>query len=80
MNTSGGLGIMKILGLTGRSSFGARESTAPAWGASPAEAKKHRGTRRGYGYEGTLPSVVPLMIERDVVHEPGYGDARRARR
>lgn len=46
------------------------------------EADKHRGTRSGYGYEGTPHSVVPAMIElagvnkTDVVHEPGCGDAR----
>jgi len=46
------------------------------------EADKHRGTRSGYGYEGTPPSVVPVMIElaavntHDVVYEPGCGDAR----
>jgi len=46
------------------------------------EADAHRGTRPGYGYEGTPHSVVPAMIElaglnkNDVVYEPGCGDAR----
>lgn len=46
------------------------------------EADAHRGTRPGYGYEGTPHSVVPAMLELagvnkdDVVHEPGCGDAR----
>ena len=47
-----------------------------------AAADEHRGTSAAYGYEGTPPSVVPAMIElagitpRDVVYEPGCGDAR----
>ena len=46
------------------------------------EADEHRGTRSGYGYEGTPFSIVPVMIELaavskdDVVYEPGCGDAR----
>ena len=49
------------------------------------EADEHRGTRSGYGYEGTPPSIVPAMIELagiskdDVVYEPGCGDARSCR-
>jgi SAM-dependent methyltransferase len=46
------------------------------------EADEHRGTRSSYGYEGTPHSIVPAMIalaaitSRDVVYEPGCGDAR----
>lgn len=45
-------------------------------------ADEHRGTSAAYGYEGTPPSVIPAMIElggvtsRDVIYEPGCGDAR----
>lgn len=45
-------------------------------------ADEYRGTSAAYGYEGTPPSVVPVMIEmarigrNDVVYEPGCGDAR----
>jgi hypothetical protein len=47
-----------------------------------AAADEHRGTSAAYGYEGTPPSVVPAMIAlagvggKDVVYEPGCGDAR----
>ena len=47
-----------------------------------AAADEHRGTSAAYGYEGTPPSVIPAMIDlagvtaRDVVYEPGCGDAR----
>jgi hypothetical protein len=45
-------------------------------------ADEHRGTSAAYGYEGTLYSVVPEMIELarirrdDAIYEPGCGDAR----
>ena len=46
------------------------------------EADEHRRVSSGYGWEGTPHSVIPKMIElaavkeRDVVYEPGCGDAR----
>ncbi len=76
--------VLVLEGLLVVSEAGAQDKTIRLEGEGllGPEADEHRGTRSGYGYEGTPHTVVPAMIELatiqvdDVVYEPGCGDAR----